>query len=433
MTAKRLLSLAGIAALTVAMSGPAQADDGADLPVTWQIADLSASEVSTLANEGYDIARYADGTAIIVGTDDVAEQLRADGYEPTFHDTIYKDTSPISTAEDTFYGGYRTVEGHHAHLEQVAADNPELATLHDIGDSWLKTQGEGGHDILAICLTNKNDGDCELSPDSEKPRFSLMGQMHSREIATGEIAQKWIDKLVAGYGTDDAVTELMDTTEMWVVPIANPDGVDIVASGGDSPVLHRKNANDSNGSCVGIDLNRNSSFGWGDDSTNPCSETYQGPSAASEPEVAAIEDWLRAIHPDQREDALDAPAPDDARDVFISLHSYGEYIIVPWGFTDDTAPNDAKLRELGAAMAEHNDYFVGTNTDTVGYGTSGTTDDMTYGELGVASFTFEMGGNGWGSCAGFLPAYSCLDSELWPINEGALMVAAQAAAAPYAG
>lgn len=431
MTAKRLLGLAGVVALAVTMSGPALADDGADLPVTWQI-DVSASELSELAEAGYDIARYADGSAIVVGTDDVADELRAAGYEPTFNDTIYKDTDPVSVSEDTYYGGYRTVEAHHAHLEQVAADNPDLATLHDIGDSWLKTQGDGGHDILAICLTNKNDGDCELSPDSEKPRFSLMGQMHAREIATGEIAQKWIDKLVEGYGTDDEVTELMDTTELWVVPIANPDGVDVVASGGDSPVLHRKNVNDSYGSCVGVDLNRNSSFGWGDDSTNPCAETYQGPSAASEPEVAAIEEWLRAIHPDQREDELDSPAPDDARDVFISLHSYGEYIIVPWGFVDEDSPNNEQLRALGAAMSEHNGYLVGTNSDTVGYDTSGTTDDMSYGELGVASFTFEMGGN-YGSCSGFLPEFSCVDGELWSLNEGALMVAAQAAAAPYAG
>lgn len=429
MTVKRLIGLVGVVTLGVAMSGPAHADTGTDLPVTWQV-DATASQLTELEQAGYDIARYADGTATVVGTDDVAEELRAAGYEPVFNDTIYKDTDPISAAADTYYGGYRTVEGHHAHLEQVAAENPDLATLHDIGDSWLKTQGRGGHDILAICLTNKASGDCELSPDSTKPRFSLIGQIHAREIATGEVAQRWIDKLVDGYGTDTAVTELMDTTEMWVVPIANPDGVDVVASGGNYPVLHRKNVNDSYGFCTGVDLNRNSSFGWGDDATSPCAETFQGPTAASEPEVEALENWLRAIHPDQRDDDVSSPAPDDARDVFISLHSYGEYIIVPWGFTDTTAPNDAKLRELGAAMSSHNGYLVGTNDDTVGYGTSGTTDDMTYGELGIASFTFEMGGR-YGSCAGFLPQYSCIDSELWPLNEGALMVAAQAAAAPY--
>ncbi|MFD0556500.1 zinc carboxypeptidase [Stackebrandtia endophytica] len=432
MSKRKLLGVAGIVVLVTAMSGPANAEETTDLPVTWQITDVSPTDLAQLYNDGYDIARYADDTAIVVGTDDVADQLRADGYSPVFNDTIYKDLDPISVSEDTYYGGYHTVDAHEAHLNQVAADYPDLATVYDIGDSWLKTQGDGGHDILAICLTKKADGDCELSPDSAKPRFSVIAQIHAREVATGEVAWKWIDKLVEGYETDTEITELMDTTEMWVVPIANPDGVDIVASGGNSPILHRKNANDSYGSCTGVDLNRNSSFAWGDDSTNPCAETYQGPSAASEPEVSALENWLRDIHPDQRDDAEDAPAPDDARDVFISLHSYGEYIIVPWGFTDTTAPNDAKLRELGAAMSEHNGYFVGTNDDTVGYGTSGTTDDMAYGELGVASFTFEMGGGGWGSCSGFLPEYSCIDSELWPINEGALMVAAQSAAGPYA-
>ncbi|GAA4908692.1 zinc carboxypeptidase [Stackebrandtia albiflava] len=432
MALRRLLSLAGAAALIAVASGPAHSDPGDDTPVTWQITGVTLDALAGLTADGYDVVRYHDGDAVVLGDSRVADRLRADGFTPSFHDTVYKDPAPVTTAADTYYGGYHTVDAHEAHLDQVAAAHPDLATVYDIGDSWLKTQGRGGHDIKAICLTRKTDGDCALSPDSAKPRFTVVAQIHAREVATGEIAWKWIDSLVNGYGTDPAVTTLMDTTEMWVVPIANPDGVDIVASGGDQPVLHRKNANDSDGSCVGVDLNRNSSFEWGADSSNPCAQTYQGPQAASEPEVTALEDLFRRIHPDQRGTNPTDPAPVDARDVFVSLHSYGDYIIVPWGYTEDTSPNDAALRGLGAAMAESNGYLVGTNGDTVGYSTSGTTDDMTYGELGVASFTFEIGDGGWGSCSGFLPAYDCVDSQLWPENRGALMTAAQAAAAPYA-
>ncbi|CAM3403150.1 M14 family zinc carboxypeptidase [Stackebrandtia soli] len=431
---RRLLAVGAATALvTVALGQQAGAEpatnDGA--PATWSV-DMSPAVFADLTNDGFDIEHYDGQSAVVVGDTTVAADLRDRGLNPAFLDTVYKPVPEMSTSADTYYGGYHTVDAHEAHLDQVAADNPDLATVYDIGDSWLKTQGRGGHDIKAICLTAKQDGDCELSPDSAKPRFSVIAQIHAREVATGEIAWKWIDSLVAGYGTDTAITELMDTTEMWVVPIANPDGVDIVASGGNSPELHRKNANDSNGSCVGVDLNRNSSFEWGNDSNSPCAETYQGPSAASEPEVEAIENMLRGIHPDQRGTSATDPAPADARDVFISLHSYGNYIIVPWGYTQDTSPNDTELRALGDAMSESNGYFVGTNEDTVGYSTSGTTDDMAYGELGVASFTFEIGENSWwGDCTGFLPAYSCVDDLLWPENQGALMTAAQAAAAPY--
>ncbi|WP_232822613.1 M14 family zinc carboxypeptidase [Glycomyces dulcitolivorans] len=430
----------GVAAATAtvgvlnAQADPADPSPSTE-PVTWTVDGLTEAEVAELEQLGFDVAHDHGGEAQIIGDEAVADELRALGHEPEFFDTVYKDVAVTAQQEGTYYGGYRTVDAIEGHLQDVADANPSLTRLYDIGDSWLKTQGEGGHDVFAICVSAIASGDCEQDPDSAKPRFSLIAQIHAREIATGEIALRWIDKLVEGYGTDAEVTDLLDTTEVWVVPVVNPDGVDIVASGGDDPVLQRKNANDSDGNCgsrLGIDLNRNSSFEWGEDSTNPCSETFQGSSAASEPETQAVEDWLRALHPDQRGEAEDDPAPDDARDVFITLHSYGEYIIVPWGYTSNVAPNDAALRALGAAMSDSNGYFVGTNDDTVGYSTSGTTDDMVYGELGVASFTFEVGPD-FGTCGGFFPAFSCVDSTLWPENEGALMTAAQAAAAPYAG
>ena len=422
----------GVATLT-AQAEPTE--PAGDELATWTVDRLSADQATELEELGFTLAHDHGDESHIIGDEALAEQARDLGYDPQFLDTVYKDVAVTAQQEGTYYGGYRTVDSYEADLQAIADANPDLTSLHDIGDSWLKTQGEGGHDVYAICLTKKAEGDCETDPDSTKPRFSLIAQMHAREIATGEVAWRWIEKLVDGYGTDTAVTELMDTTEIWVVPIANPDGVDIVASGGDDPILQRKNANDTNGNCgdsLGIDLNRNSTFEWGNDSTNPCSETYQGPSAGSEPETQAVEDWLRALHPDQRGENATDPAPDDARDVFITLHSYGEYIIIPWGYTSDVAPNDAQLRSLGASMSESNGYFVGTNDDTVGYSTSGTTDDMGYGELGVASFTFEIGPDS-GNCGGFFPAFECVDETLWPENEGALMTAAQAAAAPYAG
>ncbi|WP_199043933.1 M14 family zinc carboxypeptidase [Glycomyces salinus] len=433
-------AIALAAATTATVAVTAQADpaepETAD-PVTWSLDGLTAEQAADLLARGFDVAHQdPDGGVLVVGDGTVADDLRDLGFDPEFHDTVYKDLAPAAAQDGTYYGGYRTVDSYEADLEKIAADHPDLTRLYDIGDSWLKTQGQGGHDIWAVCVTAVTEGDCERSPDSAKPRFTLIAQIHAREIATGEVAWRWIEKLVNGYGTDEAVTDLMDTTEMWIVPVANPDGVDVVASGGDNPILQRKNVNDSNGTCGGsghgIDLNRNSTFAWGDDSTYPCGQTYQGPAAGSEPETRALEQWLGSIHPDQRGEGLDAPAPDDARDVFISLHSYGEYIIIPWGHTDRTAPNDAATRSLGQAMSDSNGYLVGTASETVGYGASGTTDDFTYGEFGIASYTFEIGGR-FGTCGGFFPAYRCVDDRLWPENEGALMTAAEAAAAPYGG
>ncbi|GAA3524386.1 M14 family zinc carboxypeptidase [Amycolatopsis ultiminotia] len=401
-------------------------------PVSWRV-PVSAAQAGELVRAGFDVSRSGPGVAYVVGDRSVAARLRSLGYAPEFSDTVYKGAT-ANVAADTFYGGYRTVAAHEAHLAQVAETHPDLAAVTSIGRSWKKAQGDGGHDLQAICLTKKQSGDCALSSTSPKPKFVLMAQIHAREIATGELAWRWIDYLADGYSTDSVAKSILDTTEVWVVPIANPDGVDIVAAGGDSPVLHRKNADDSRGGCtgtdLGIDLNRNSTFHWGGESSSPCDETYQGSAAGSEPETQALEKFFRAIYPQQRGSGVDDPAPETARGTMITLHSYGNDIVIPWGFTDANSPNDAQYRALGAKFKASNGYLVGTNGETVGYSTSGTTDDFTYGALGVASFTFEVGPDS-GTCGGFLPQYSCVDSTFWPENKGAFITAAQAAAAPY--
>ena len=51
------------------------------------------------------------------------------------------------------YTCYRTVEQTYTDLANLAAANPTLATWHDIGDSWEKAQGLGGHDVMALSLS----------------------------------------------------------------------------------------------------------------------------------------------------------------------------------------------------------------------------------------------------------------------------------------
>lgn len=424
MRLRTLLAAAAVAALAVTgLASPTQAADST--PYYWRVDDGKGLAGLDVAGEG------PDG-AIIVADRATAASLARRGRTLTYVDEVYKAVPEARAAADTYYGGYHTVAAQENHLNQVAAAYPSLTRLYDIGDSWRKTQGlAGGHDMLALCITKKNAGDCSLAPQSAKPRFSLIAQIHAREIATGELAWKFIDTLTTGYGSDARITALLDSTEVWVVPNANPDGTDIVASGGSRPKLQRKNANNSrgcSGTSIGVDLNRNSSYKWGAESNSPCAETYQGAGAASEPEVRALEAWFKAIHPDQRSDT--GPAPSTARDTMITLHSYGGYVVVPWGYTSATAPNDAALRALGRKMAQSNGYVVGTGPETVGYTSGGVTDDFTYGALGVASFTIEVGAE-TGTCGGFLPAYSCVDSSIWPLNKGALLTAADEADSPY--
>jgi carboxypeptidase T len=284
-----------------------------------------------------------------------------------------------------------------------------------------------------LCITKLTAGDCALNSSGKKPKFVLHTQIRAREIATGEIAYRWIDLLVSSYGEDPEITKLLDTRELWVVPIANPDGVDVVASNSTRPVLQRKNVDNSAGGCragdSGVDLNRNSSFQWDVDQGGPCDETYPGAKAVSEPETVAMQGLLDKIFRDTK-GTVDEPAAAGTTGVMLGLHSFGNDILAPWGYTNTAAPDRAALVALGKKMGEFTGYPVSTGDGGVGYFAPGATDDWLYGTRGVPAYTFEIGPAS-GSCAGFLPAYSCVSSTFWPKLKPALVYAARAAVAPY--
>jgi hypothetical protein len=318
------------------------------------------------------------------------------------------------------YACYRTVEETYSALAALAAAHPNLASWVDIGDSWEKITpgGAAGYDLNALVLTNK-------AKPAPKPRFMLIAAIHAREYATAELATRFAEELLAKYDVDPNVTWLLDYFEVHILPQVNPDGRKIAESG----QLWRKNTDNDDGCNLaaqwGTDLNRNSSFKWGwpGASSNACDPTYRGPAASSEPETAAIQAYAASIFPDQRGPADGDSAAASAEGVFISLHSYGELVLFPWGWTTSPAPNAAQLRTLGRKFGYFNGYQVCTGPNCL-YGTSGTTDDYTYGVLGVASYTFEVGRNFFEQCSFFT-------SNILPKNLPALHYALRAARRPY--
>jgi hypothetical protein len=330
---------------------------------------------------------------------------------------------------------YQTFAAVENRLNELAAAHPDLLELVDYGDSW-----EGSRDLLALRLR---------APGIEGPRpvFFLFAAVHAREMVTGDIALRWIDYLLNNYGTNADVTWMLQEHEFLVVPIANPDGRIIAEQGH----LQRKNTNYSNGaSCAvppaeiivnhsGVDLNRNSSFQWGRIDTpaqNPCSQTFPGSGPASEPEVQAFEALAAATFPalPGPSPAEGNPAPDDTSGIFISLHSFGDMVLWPWGHTEDTAPNGPALERLGRQLAERADFIPLRSYDL--YPTSGTNDVWVYATLGRAAYTFEIGPIA-GMCGGFMPPISCLDANaaeggaLWERTRSALLYAARVSRAPY--
>jgi carboxypeptidase T len=317
------------------------------------------------------------------------------------------------------YPCYRTVEETYASMAQIAQNYPGLAQWIDIGDSWDKTTpgGPAGYDLRVLKLTNHGIA-------GPKPVFFLMGAIHAREYVTAELAARFAEYLVKAYGDDPDITWLLDYNEVQILPIANPDGRKLAETG----LLWRKNTDNSDGCLVanayGIDLNRNYDFKWSSAgaSLDACNEVYLGRSAASEPETLALQSYLSSIYPDRRGPSDGDAAPDDTSGLLITLHSYGQLVLWPWGWTSASAPNATQFQTLGRKFAFFN-HAIPEQADSL-YATSGTTDEWLYGRLGTAAYTFEIGNAFFQSCSSF-------ESSLYPDNLQALLYALKAARRPY--
>ena len=333
-------------------------------------------------------------------------------------------------------------------LHDVNVAYPNLTDLYDIGDAWLTGQlGEHDRDMWVLRITNEDPAYGDVH---DKPAFFLFAAVHAREVAVPELAIRYINYLTTGYngeggyGQDADVTWLVNHNVAYVLVMQNPDGhwVNEQKSTGTN---RRKNMDNDDG-CPdpgnwGVDLNRNHSFRWGccnGSSPDPCYETYRGPGRASEPETQAFQNFFTAVMHDQNgpngDDEQPPAAPDTTTGIFISLHSYGDLVLWPWGFDAwGPAPNDAQMATIGRKFA----YYNGANpSGTIWYDVDGATDDWTYGKFGIPSYTFEVGPEG-GNCSGFFPLYGCIDGidgmprNFWAENKSAFLYAHKIARTPY--
>ena len=438
---KKTLSLIVLVSMLLSLVSSAAASPGVtttplqqiDQPVEQRLVTKvyysSQEDLNNLASH-YDILQVdkALGFAIILLSEAEFTTLQISGYQMEIDQAKTKLLNQPRQALpgqgiDTIpgYPCYRTVEETYTDMQTLASDHPDMAQLYDIGDSWTRMHSgfPNGYDILALRLSNENFGNM-----NDKPTFFLMAEIHAREYVTAEAAMRYAELLINSYGIDPDITWLLDYFKVYIVTMTNPDGRKQAEAG----QYWRKNVDNDDGCSDpyswGTDLNRNHTFKWnhGGSDSYPCSEVYMGPSAGSEPEVQAIETFVRSIFPDQRGPGDSDPAPADSSGLFISLHSAAGLVLWPWGWTSAPAPNSTQLQTLGRHLAYFNGYTPQQSYQL--YPTSGTSDEFAYGELGIAGYTFEMGTEFFQDCGSF-------ESTVYPDNRDALLYAFKAARHPY--
>ncbi|MEU6311775.1 M14 family zinc carboxypeptidase [Streptomyces sp. NPDC047014] len=285
---------------SAAPSGAApDAASGADEVRVYE-ADITREQVPlvlTAGQDAHELSRHAPetGTARVelFLTGAQAAGLTAQGVELAERKVSAQGLARTEAAGDGVFRPYSGKGGLQEEILRTAQEHPGLTKVVSIGRTVQ------GKDILALKVT-KNAG---RTRDGAKPSVLYMSNQHAREWITPEMTRRLMHHTLDSYGRDARVTALVDSTELWFLLSANPDGYDYTHAP-DGRRLWRKNLRDNNGDGRvapgdGVDLNRNFAYKWGYDnegsSPNQASETYRGPQASSEPETTALDAFEKRV------------------------------------------------------------------------------------------------------------------------------------------
>ena len=289
-------------------------------------------------------------------------------------------------------------------LNDLYKENTDIMTMKSLGKTYE------GRDIWLIKISDNVD------INENEPGVLLMGAHHGNEKPSYESLIFFIKHIISFYRaensdndedgsinedpidgldndndgkidedpSEDRVRNVINETEIFIVPMVNPDGVEFGDDG------WRKNRNPKEGQTdnIGVDLNRNYAYKWelydifpakyGNLWTSqPESWNYRGESPFSEAETTAIKNFVES----------------EKINISLSYHSYGEFISYPWTHTSQVTPNENLFLRIGKGISNINGYELYSGKSTYlpwPGGTIGTSENWLYGEKGVLSYTIEL-------------------------------------------
>jgi murein tripeptide amidase MpaA len=314
------------------------------------------------------------------------EVLAADVQTLVNADYALNEAARTERGGASFFAAYRTLTEINAHLDTLDTLPGQPADLVTKFDAAGPTGTIQGRRIYGIRITSPNN-----PLGAPKPQFLITAVQHAREWAAGSSAMYVADQLARGYGSDSAITTLLDNVEFIIIPICNPDGYVYTfptAQGGSNQRLWRKNRRSNSGGSFGVDLNRNWATGWGlngGSSSSSSSDTYRGAAAFSEPETASLRDFISTL---------------PRLKGHIDFHTYSQLVLSPWGYTTATPPRINELTGLTAAMvaaieAPYGTDWIGGPASTTLYIASGVAPDWTFEQRGALAWTYEMRDTGF--------------------------------------
>jgi hypothetical protein len=260
------------------------------------------------------------------------------------------------------WDAYYNVNEIHAFINETALAHPTIASTAVYG------QSHEGRDLLYIKLNKGN---------TNKPLIWIDANIHAREWITNAVCTYVLNELLNGNATG-----WLDNFNFAIAPMLNPDGYSYTIS--NDRMWRKTRTNFATSICRGADPNRNFAFDWGTggSSPDPCSDTFMGVRALSEPEVAAT----AALVETMKDDLV----------FYLSLHSYSQLILISYGTNRGRIPDHQRHMTVGNAAAaairgRYNTNFTPGNIVELLYVASGGSGDHVKGLFNPdLAYTFEM-------------------------------------------
>jgi len=206
----------------------------------------------------------------------------------------------------------------------------------------------GGRELSALKISDN------VTIDEPEPEIGFDGNIHGDEIGGGENMIRFARWLCQQYGNNPQITDLINDREIWIYPLANPDG---------RVNLTRYNNN-------GIDLNRDWGYNWNGEGSSP--------GAYSQPESKALRQMVL----------------DNQFAIHMTLHSGIELYLHPWYFYEVPCPDideEETLADMYASTSGYPNLETGPGTSL--YPTTGSTAESYYGVKGSHGIVMELSSN----------------------------------------
>lgn len=169
------------------------------------------------------------------------------------HDIIEKQILNYKNGDKSSWNYYPTYQEYLNMMTAFADSFPDICKIHNLGTL------NSGREILVVQISDN------VGVKENEPSFLYTSSMHGDELSGYVLSLRLIDYLLNNYGDNNKVTHLIDEIDIWINPLANPDGA---YYGGNQNVWSaiRYNSNF-------IDLNRN--YPDPEDGPHPDGNPYQ--------------------------------------------------------------------------------------------------------------------------------------------------------------